>query len=169
MISSGFLITAPLLFLSMINSVAATLSSVQQQGWAKFKFMFTILEVSRASEVPRRNSDQYWAGSGGCSEFLAGLQVSRDPFFIFCPEGNQWWGVARQQRTLNEQGYCERFKVDGRLIQIQSAKSRAFHIPAMFLRCTGGRSDWHLTIFFFFYDGLQTATASGRLRDLYLH
>ncbi len=76
-------------------------------------------------------------------------------------------GVTRQQRTLNEQGYSERFKVACWLIQIQSAKSLAFHIPTMFLQHPKGRSSWHSNHVFYYEP--HSVMASGQQRDLDLH
>lgn len=39
----------------------------------------------RSSEVACGISEQYWSGGGSCNEFLARLQASMDPFFIFAP------------------------------------------------------------------------------------
>lgn len=76
-------------------------------------------------------------------------------------------GVTRQQHTLNEQGYSDWFKVAGWLIQIHSAKSRAFHIPTMFVQRTTGRASWHSN--HVLYYGLHSVMASGQQRDLDLH
>lgn len=76
-------------------------------------------------------------------------------------------GVTRQQHTLNEQGYSERFKVACRLIQIQSAKSWAFHIPTMFLQRTIGRPSWHTN--HVFYYGLHSLMAPGQQRSPLIH
>lgn len=73
-------------------------------------------------------------------------------------------GVTRQQRTLNEQGYYERFKVACWLIYIQPAKSWAFHIPTMFLQGTTGISSWHSN--HVFYYELHSVMASGQQQDL---
>lgn len=71
-------------------------------------------------------------------------------------------GVTRQQHSLTEEGYSERFKVARRLIQIHSAKPWAFHIPTMFLQRTIGRTSWHSN--HVFYYGLLSVMASGQQR-----
>lgn len=71
-------------------------------------------------------------------------------------------GVTRKQPSLNDQGCAERFKVICSLIQIQSAKTWAFHIPTILPLCAISPDPYPLLFYYFFLwaalcNGLRSA------------
>lgn len=120
---------------------------------------------NKTSEVVGGSCEQCWFRRKELQWFFLG---SRRAWIHFSFLPSMIGGVTRKQPSLNDQGCAERFKVICSLIQIQSAKTWAFHIPTILPLCAISPDPYPHLFFYFFY-GLRFVMASGQQRDLDLH